>query len=125
MSEFVAIIEEAPRGGAFVAIPPQVIGELGGGGRIKVKATFEGIPYRGSIVRMGGQSIIGLLPAMLPEGGFADEISDEAFVAKVETVLAHAGERFAGIELNGCITSCIAGHKVFAFNRKRSSKTFA
>jgi hypothetical protein len=61
VSEFVAIIEEAPRGGAFVAIPPEVVEELGGGGRIKVKATFDGIPYRGSIVRMGGQSIIGLL----------------------------------------------------------------
>jgi hypothetical protein len=61
VSEFVANIEEAPRGGAFVAIPPEVVEELGGGGRIKVKATFDGIPYRGSIVRMGGQSIIGLL----------------------------------------------------------------
>jgi hypothetical protein len=61
VSEFIAMIEEAPRGGAFVAIPPQVVEELGGGGRIKVKATFDGIPYRGSIVRMGGRSIIGLL----------------------------------------------------------------
>jgi hypothetical protein len=61
VSKFVAVIEEAPRGGAFVAIPPQVVEELGGGGRIKVKATFDGIPYRGSIVRMGGESIIGLL----------------------------------------------------------------
>jgi hypothetical protein len=61
VSRFVAIIEEAPRGGAFVTIPTQVIKELGGGGRIKVKATFDGIPYRGSIVRMGGKSILGLL----------------------------------------------------------------
>jgi hypothetical protein len=61
VSKFVAVIEEAPRGGAFVAIPAQVVEELGGGGRIKVTATFDGIPYRGSIVRMGGQSIIGLL----------------------------------------------------------------
>jgi hypothetical protein len=61
VSKFVAVIEEAPRGGAFVAIPAQVVEELGGGGRIKVTATFDGMPYRGSIVRMGGQSIIGLL----------------------------------------------------------------
>jgi probable F420-dependent oxidoreductase len=44
--------------------------------------------------------IIGLLPAMLPEGGFDDGISDDAFAAKVETIRAHAGERFADIELN-------------------------
>lgn len=44
-----------------MTIPTQVIKELGGGGRIKVKATFDGIPYRGSIVRMGGKSILGLL----------------------------------------------------------------
>ena len=45
--------------------------------------------------------IIGLLPSMLAEGGFADdEISMEAFAAKVETIRAHAGERFAEIELN-------------------------
>jgi hypothetical protein len=61
VSKFTARIEEAPRGGAFVVLPAPVIQELGGGGRIKVKATFDGIPYRGSIVRMGGESVIGLL----------------------------------------------------------------
>ncbi len=61
MSKFVGTIDEAPRGGAYVRIPPDVIEDLGGGGRIKVKATFDGIPYRGSIVRMGGESILGLL----------------------------------------------------------------
>lgn len=61
MSSFDATIDEAPRGGAYVRIPAAVIEELGGGGRIKVKATFDGISYRGSIVRMGGESILGLL----------------------------------------------------------------
>jgi hypothetical protein len=61
MTRFTATLEEAPRGGAFVAIPADVVESLGGGGRIKVAATFDGVPYRGSIVRMGGQSIIGVL----------------------------------------------------------------
>jgi Bacteriocin-protection, YdeI or OmpD-Associated/Domain of unknown function (DUF1905) len=61
LSSFVAILEEAPRGGAFVRIPPDAIESLGGGGRIAVQATFGGIPYRGSIVRMGGNSVLGVL----------------------------------------------------------------
>ena len=61
MSKFVATIDEAPRGGAYVRIPPEVVEDLGGGGRIRVKATFDGIPYRGSIVRMGGDFVLGLL----------------------------------------------------------------
>jgi hypothetical protein len=61
MTRFAATLEEAPRGGAFVSIPPEVVEALGGGGRIRVAATFDGIPYRGSIVRMGGASIIGVL----------------------------------------------------------------
>ena len=44
--------------------------------------------------------IIGLLPAMLPEGGFAEEISDEAFAGKMELVREAAGSRFDAIELN-------------------------
>jgi probable F420-dependent oxidoreductase len=45
--------------------------------------------------------IIGLLPSMLQEGGFADdEISMEAFAAQADTIRAHAGEWFPGIELN-------------------------
>lgn len=61
MSSFEAAIEEAPRGGAFVEVPPDVVEELGGGGRIPVLAEFDGIPYRGSVVRMGGASVIGVL----------------------------------------------------------------
>jgi hypothetical protein len=38
-----------------------VIEALGGGGRIPVRATFDGIEYRGSIVRMGGDSVLGVL----------------------------------------------------------------
>jgi bifunctional DNA-binding transcriptional regulator/antitoxin component of YhaV-PrlF toxin-antitoxin module len=61
LSGFVAIIEEAPRGGAYVRIPPDVVEALGGGGRVPVRATFGAIPYRGSIVRMGGDSVLGVL----------------------------------------------------------------
>ena len=45
-------------GGAYVEVPPEVVDELGGGKRIPVLATFDGVEYRGSIVSMGGGGMI-------------------------------------------------------------------
>ena len=62
METFDATIEEADRGGAFVRVPAAVVAVLGGGkGRIAVDATFDGLPYRGSVVSMGGGMVIGVL----------------------------------------------------------------
>ncbi len=58
---FRAVIESAPRGGAYVRIPKDQVDGLGGGGRIPVRASFDGVEYRGSIVRMGGESVLGVL----------------------------------------------------------------
>ena len=69
MERFEAKIEEADRGGAFVAVPADVVEALGGKGRIPVHATFDGIAYQGSVVSMGGQKIIGLLKAIRLELG--------------------------------------------------------
>ena len=69
MERFEAKIEEADRGGAFVAVPADVVEALGGKGRIPVRATFDGIAYQGSAVSMGGQKVIGLLKAIRLELG--------------------------------------------------------
>ncbi len=61
MTSFESTIEGAPRGGAYVRIPDDVVEALGGGGRVPVKASFDGLEYRGSIVRMGGESVLGVL----------------------------------------------------------------
>ena len=63
MTEFRAPIEEARGGGgAWVQVPPSVIAELGGGSRIPVRATFDEIPYQGSVVSMGKDlMVIGVL----------------------------------------------------------------
>lgn len=45
-------IQPGPSGGAFVIIPFDVEKELGSK-RPKVKATFDGVSYRGTLVRMG------------------------------------------------------------------------
>lgn len=69
METFEAPIVEADRGGAYVRVPPEVASALGGKGRIPVQATFDGIAYRGSVVSMGGEKVIGLLKAIRAELG--------------------------------------------------------
>lgn len=56
-------------GGHLVEVPDEVIAALGGRGRIPVKASFNGIPYRGSIVRMGGLMMLGVTKAIMAEAG--------------------------------------------------------
>lgn len=56
-------------GGHLVEVPAEVVEALGGGGRIPVNATFNGIPYRGSIVRMGGGPCLGVLKSIVEEAG--------------------------------------------------------
>jgi len=58
---FRAIIQCADRGGAFVTVPFDVE-QAFGKKRVKVKATIDGEPYRGTLVRMGGPDhILGVL----------------------------------------------------------------
>jgi hypothetical protein len=71
METFEAQIVAADRGGAYVRIPADVVAALGGAGRIPVRATFDGVAYRGSVVSMGGEKVIGLLKAIRTELGKA------------------------------------------------------
>ena len=52
--EYETVIQssEIGKGGAFVPFPYDVRAEFGKG-RVKVHATFDGVPYDGSIVNMG------------------------------------------------------------------------
>ena len=52
--DFQAVIQEGRGGGAWIEIPLKVSESFGTKGRVPVKATFDGIPYRGSIAPMGG-----------------------------------------------------------------------
>lgn len=50
---FLALIHKVPDlDGAYIEFPYDVKKEFGKG-RVKVKATFDGHPYQGSLVRMG------------------------------------------------------------------------
>jgi hypothetical protein len=51
--EYETILREIPEsGGAYVAFPWDIRAEFGKG-RVKVHASFDGVPYDGSIVNMG------------------------------------------------------------------------
>jgi len=59
--DFQAVIQEGRGGGAWIEIPPKVSESFGTKGRVPVKATFDGVPYRGSIAPMGrGMHILGV-----------------------------------------------------------------
>ena len=76
--EFDAVLHELPEGRAYVAFPGD-IRQIYGRGRVKVRATFDGIPYEGSIVNMGLRNpdgsvcyIIGVLKAIRRQLGKGD-----------------------------------------------------
>ena len=73
MSEatFRAPVRPSDRGGGghLVEVPTEVVEALGGKGRIPVTATFDGVPYRGSIVRMRGVAVLGVQKAIMAEAG--------------------------------------------------------
>jgi Domain of unknown function (DUF1905)/Bacteriocin-protection, YdeI or OmpD-Associated len=64
MSRFEAVIEGEEDGGAWVEVPPEIVDELGGGGRIPIRASFDGHAYRGSIAIYGGQHVLGVVKAV-------------------------------------------------------------
>ena len=77
--QFRAIIENAGSGGAYVTIPFDVEKAFGKK-RVKVKATIDGEPYRGSLVRMGTPDHMLLVLKDIREKigkTFGDEISIE------------------------------------------------
>ncbi len=57
--EYDAVITESGKqGGAFVPFPFDIRNEFNKG-RVKVHATFDGVPYEGSIVNMGVKNMDG------------------------------------------------------------------
>ncbi|MBU3804485.1 MAG: DUF1905 domain-containing protein [Candidatus Cellulosilyticum pullistercoris] len=68
--KFEAILKKVPDiDGAYIEFPYDVREEFGKG-RVKVHATFDGVPYDGSLVRMKTPGhIIGVLKAIRKEIG--------------------------------------------------------
>jgi hypothetical protein len=77
-----ALIQNEGMDAAYVVVPMDIRKEFGKG-RLKVEATFDGVPYSGSIVNMGVKDeqgnvcyIIGVTKAIRKQTGktFGDEI---------------------------------------------------
>jgi hypothetical protein len=88
--KFKAKIETATvgSGGACVYFPYNVEEEFGTRGRVPVKATFDGVPYEGSLVKYGApQHMLGILKAIREQIGKGPGDIVEVTIEK------HAGER--------------------------------
>lgn len=74
--EFNAIIKQHENLNAAYVEPPFDIKEAFGSKRVKVKATFDGVEYRGSVVKMGGCYMLGLTQEIRNTigKGFGDEV---------------------------------------------------
>lgn len=76
IQEFKAIIKQHENiNGAYVE-PPFDVKEVFGSKRAKVKAIFDGVEYRGSVVSMGGCYMIGITQEIRNKigKGFGDEV---------------------------------------------------
>ena len=98
---FTATIQNAGGGGAFVEVPFDVEAAFGSK-RPKVKAMIEGVPYRGTLVRMGTECHLLLILKEIREKidkTFGDEVKitveadTEPRVVEVPAELAKAFEK--------------------------------
>jgi hypothetical protein len=72
--EFDAVVQSSGRGtgGAFVPLPPEAAEVFGTGARFPVRATFNGVPYRGSTMPAGdGTFCLGITNAIRAEAAGA------------------------------------------------------
>jgi len=74
--EFKAFIKQHENKNAAYIEPPFNVSEVFGSKRVKVKATFDGVEYRGSVVSMGGCYMLGLTQEIRSKIGksFGDEV---------------------------------------------------
>lgn len=73
---FTAVIQNAGGGGAFVEVPFDVEKAFGSK-RPKINATIDGIPYRGTLVRMGSERhLLLILKSIREQAGktFGDDV---------------------------------------------------
>ena len=68
--KFEATIEAGHAGGAYVLFPYDTEKEFATKGKVPVKATFDGVPYRGSLIGYSKpQHMLGVLKAIRKQTG--------------------------------------------------------
>jgi len=88
--KFKAKIEAGDGGGAHVLFPYDTEKEFGTNGRVAVKATFNGVPYTGSLIKYGNpRHMLGILKAIREQIGKVPGDTIEVVVWKDDEVRAH------------------------------------
>src|SRR5450755_2862663 len=68
--KFKAKIQAGDGGGAYVLFPDDVEKELGSKGKVPIKASFNGVPYAGSLIKYGNpQHMLPILKAIREQIG--------------------------------------------------------
>jgi len=63
--KFKAKIQEGDGGGAYILFPYDTAKEFGIKGKVPINATFDGVPYMGSLIRYGNPlHMLGVLKAI-------------------------------------------------------------
>jgi hypothetical protein len=85
--KFKAKIEAGDGGGAYVLFPYDTEKEFGSKGKVPVKATFNGVPYSGSLIKYGDPlHMLGMLKAIRTETGKGPGDTIEVVVWKDEKI---------------------------------------
>lgn len=88
--KFKAKIEAGDGGGAYVLFPFDVKKEFGTNGRVPIKATFNGVPYAGSLIKYGNpQHMLPMLKAIREQTGTGpgDTVAIEVWKDEAERAL--------------------------------------
>jgi hypothetical protein len=92
--EFTAEIRVRDGGGAFVEFPHDVENLYGLKGRVPVKVTFDGIPFRGSMIKLGGpMHLLHILKEIREKLGKGDRIRVTVDLDEAPRVVLLAGTR--------------------------------
>jgi hypothetical protein len=121
--EFKAIIKQHESLNAAYVEPPFDVKEVFGSKRVKVKATFDGVEYRGSVVNMGGCYMLGLTQEMRNKIGKG--FGDEVFVTlekDVEERLVEVPEDFAAAM--NCNEIAVSTFKSLSFTAQKEYVTW-
>jgi uncharacterized protein DUF1905/bacteriocin resistance YdeI/OmpD-like protein len=85
--KFEATIEAGNGGGAYVLFPYDTEKEFATKGKVPVKATFDGVPYRGSLIKYSKpQHMLGVLKAIRKQTGKGPGDTIEVVVWRDEKV---------------------------------------
>jgi len=85
--KFKAKIQAGDGGGAYVLFPYDTAEEFGTNGKVPINATFDGVPYTGSLIKDGNPlHMLGLLKAIREQIGKGPGDTVEAVVWKDEAL---------------------------------------